>query len=345
MDIMRNGEGPSPARIMLVGEYWSVDEHRTKIPFSGASGVLLNSMLHDAGIMRSECYATNLVNDILPFRHELVAKAKKDVTAAHQPWGGRMCHPDFFSGLRRLHREIAAVDPNIILALGQSACLALTGKWGVLRWRGSQLHTVEAPLRKVIPTLNPAAVLREFSFRPTVVNDLRRAARERTTKEYENVPQWNFIIRPSADRTLAVLADLLAQVDSGALSWIDFDLETAYGHITRAGISWSRNDAISISFTTGFSNYFNAEEEAAVVYALYRLLTHPKVKVRGQNLLYDAQYTWRHWHFVPRIAQDTMISWHSAFAGMKKSLDFQASLLCDFYAQWKPDRGSWKEGG
>jgi DNA polymerase len=328
---------------MLVGEYWGEDERRHQAPFMGASGMELNRMLHDAGVMRSECYATNLFNAVPPWGFKGVATTKKELTAAHQAFGPKMVLPEFTAALIRLNREISLVQPNVIITLGTEPTLALTQKWGIARWRGSQLTSSLGV--KVIPTYNPAAVLREFSLRPTVVHDLRRAARERATKEYTNVPQWRFNIRPSAEGSLKVLGDLLAQVDSGALSWIDFDLETAYGHITCAGLSWSRTEAISIPFTTGFLGYFNAEEEAAVVYALYRLLTHPRVKVRGQNLLYDAQYTWRHWHFVPRVAQDTMITFHTCYAGMRKSLDFQASLLCDHYVQWKPDRENWKEGG
>ena len=79
------------------------------------------------------------------------------------------------------------------------------------------------------------------------------------------------------------------------------------------------------------------EMEGMIVHRLYRILTHPKALVRGQNLLYDAQYTYRHWHFVPRVAQDTMIAQHSIYCGMRKSLDFQASMYCDHYVYWKDD--------
>ena len=62
---------------------------------------------------------------------------------------------------------------------------------------------------------------------------------------------------------------------------------------------------------------------------------HPNCWVRAQNGLYDCQHTYRWWHFVPNIKQDTMISHHTCFSGMKKSLDFQASMYCDYYFYWK----------
>jgi len=54
------GEGPIPARIMLVGEAPGEQEERSGTPFCGSSGQELNRMLHEVGIMRSECYVTNV---------------------------------------------------------------------------------------------------------------------------------------------------------------------------------------------------------------------------------------------------------------------------------------------
>jgi DNA polymerase I-like protein with 3'-5' exonuclease and polymerase domains len=88
--------------------------------------------------------------------------------------------------------------------------------------------------------------------------------------------------------------------------------------------------------------YWNPSAEAEIVFLLYKLLTHPRVKVRGQNLLYDAQYTYRHWHFVPRVAQDTMISHHTLFAGLPKSLAFQSSIYSPEYIYWKDDGATWR---
>ncbi len=344
----RMGEGPIPAKIMLVGEYWGEEEARKQVPFQGPSGQELNRMLHEAGLMRSECYCTNVFNSA-PQQGEAaswIALKKKDITKAYVPMRDKMVLPILVEAYDRLLREIGMVQPNIIVALGGTALWVLTGATGILKWRGSQLTTTAHNI-KCIPAVNPAAILREFTLRPTAVLDLRRAARERETKEYTNVPKWNFIIRPSISMALGTLEDLTQRVEQGLLEWIDFDLETKAGHIDCAGISWSRVEAICIPLMSrsNQAGYWSTEEEAAVVFALFRLLTHPKVKVRGQNLLYDCQYTFRHWHFVPRVAQDTMLSHHSCFSGMKKSLDFQASMYADFYVQWKPDKSSWKEGG
>lgn len=348
------GSGSPSARIMIVGEAWGATEEVRGQPFIGSSGDELDRMLHDAGIMRGECFVTNLVN-ARPLHNRIeswMPKKKKDITSKHVYLRGRAVDPVIVKGFEALKREIEMVKPNVIAALGGSALWALTGQEGVLRWRGSQLWTdgLDLPKIKVIPTIHPSAILREFSLRKAAVNDLKRVARERMNEgEYQNIPSWNFATGPSFEEAKACLESLLDVANSallvGGSIWLDFDLETSHGHIDCAGISWSRTDAICIPFMRGNPHYWSAYEEAELVHLLYLLLSHPAVFVRGQNLLYDCQYTYRHWCFIPNVKQDTMISHHSAFCGLKKSLDYQASLYCDYYVQWKPDRTKWKTGG
>lgn len=349
------GNGPPSAKILIVGEAWGATEEIKGQPFVGASGEELDKMLHDAGIMRGECFVTNLVN-ARPLHNRIeswIPKKKKDVTSKHILFRGKSVDPIIVKGFQALASEIALVKPNIIIAFGASSLWALTGHEGILRWRGSQLWTdgEGLPKIKLIPTIHPAAILREYAFRKAAVNDLKRVARERANPgDYQNVPDWKFTIRPTFEGAKSQLELLLCDAKSRTGQdrlWIDFDLETRAGHIDCAGISWSRTDALCIPFIKRGSaaGYWSLEQEAELVFLLYQLLCHPQVYVRGQNLLYDCQYTYRHWCFIPNVKQDTMITHHSAFCGLKKSLDYQASLYCDYYVQWKPDRTAWKTGG
>lgn len=353
MTIQVRPDGPTTAKIMIVGEAPGEQEEYKGIPFVGASGQELDRMLHEAGISRSECFVTNVCR-IRPPGNKIeafIALKKKEITEKHIPLRDKYVLPPIKEGYDLLLREIALVKPNIIIALGNTALWALTGHWGVTKWRGSMLRadldwgSMLPP--KVIPTIHPAAVLREWSWRQMVITDLKRVAKNRHSLEYENTPKWQFYIQPSFETALGLLRKLLIRLDSGDSFWIDFDFETKHGHIDCAGISWSRTEAICIPFMSKVNRegYWPQEEEAVLVYWLYKLLTHKNVKVRGQNLLYDSQYSYRHWHFIPRVVQDTMITHHVAFAGLKKSLDFQASIYCDYYVQWKPDKSAWKEGG
>lgn len=337
-------EGPIPARMMLVGEAPGYEEEQKGLPFQGASGQELNRMLHEAGITRSEVFLTNVCrlrppnNDLSHF----IAKAKKDVTAQHIQLRGRSVLKPVYDGVELLRKEIAMVQPNIIVALGATPLWALTGVNGITKWRGSMLYSSDMGVpTKVIPTLHPAYVLRDWSSRAVTINDLRRAAKFRDGSAYPK-PAWNFRIRPSFELVKDILATIRRLLDQGHTR-ISFDLETRGGHIACAGLSWTLVDAICIPFMCVESRdgYWNADHEAEIVCLLYAILTHPNAQVVGQNILYDAQYTYRHWHFVPRVTQDCMISQHSIFSDLPKSLAFQASMYCKYYVYWKDEGKNW----
>ena len=87
--------------------------------------------------------------------------------------------------------------------------------------------------------------------------------------------------------------------------------------------------------------YWPVEQEATIAYALYQLFTHPNCQVIGQNFLYDAQYFWRHLHFLPRLSRDTMIAQHVMFSNMPKGLDFLSSMYCEYHTYWKDEGKNW----
>ena len=345
--MLGRGVGPIPTRIMLVGEAWGAEEERQREPFVGASGAELNRMLHEAGILRSECFTTNLVNARPPMNDMAawVATKKKDITSQHIPLRDRMVLPLVVAGYQQLLTEIAACQPNLIIAFGNYAMWALTGKWGILKWRGSHLQMEGEGMPKVIPTIRPKDVLREWSNRAAVLNDLRRAKREMQTKTY-TPPAWNFRIKPTFQQTITILQELLNRLAVEDL-WLELDLETNSGHIACCGISWSKLDAICIPLMTSANRagYWTEEEEGQIVWMIYQVLTHPRAKVRLQNGLYDAQYTYRSWHFIPRVAQDTMISQHAIFSDLQKSLAFQASMYAEWYVYWKDEGKQLSKGG
>ena len=216
---------------------------------------------------------------------------------------------------------------------------ATTGNWSVAKWRGSLLGGRDGK-PKVIPTFHPSTIFKQYELRGVVLNDLRRVKRHMLSRVYENRPTWNFIVRPSFTETMSVLNGLLS--DAKHLEpplWLDFDIETRGGHIDCIGFSWSRVDAICIPLMARGkpAGYWSEDEEATIIFALYQLLTHPAVRVRWQNGLYDAQYVYRHWHFTPHGGQDTMISQHSLFAALPKGLAFLASMYADWYVYWKDE--------
>ncbi len=333
------GDGPIPARVMIVGEYPSHDDERSGRAFDDWTGKELNKLLNESGILASECYKTHVLRARPPGGdpESIIPKAKKDVTSAHVAYRDRHVSRVLITDIQELYAEIALVQPNIIIAAGNLPLWVLTGQWGITKWRGSMLRMENGP--KVIPTFALPTINRAFENKSLIATDFRRVKRNMGPEDYVR-PEWAFIVRPSFDQAMSTIAALTS--DAAAFAdpvWLDFDIETRYGHIDCIGFSWSHCDAICIPFIARGKpeGYWSLEEEAHIVYALYRLLTHPNVRIRWQNGLYDSQYVYRLWHFLPRSGQDIMIAHHSVYAALPKGLSFLASLYADYYVYWKDE--------
>ena len=332
------GTGPIPARLMICGEAPGAEEERLGTPFVGASGHELDRLLHEAGIMRHECYVTN-VSKFRPLDNYIghfFAKAKKDIGPQHTQMRGKWVTKEISEGYAELLQEIEMVKPNLIIPVGNVALWALTGEWGVAKWRGSQLKLGDI---RVLPTIHPAAILREWSYRPAVLSDLKRASRFLSGRgDYNNMPNWQFQLGTSFEAIRKTVQVLLGRAEVNIL-WLDLDIETVSGHIDCIGVGWSRTEAICIPLMKrgNWDGFWSLEEETQIVWWLKELLTHKNVRVRWQNGLYDAQYIHRHWGFIPRHGQDTMITQHSCFAALPKGLGYLGSLYADYYVYWKDE--------
>lgn len=342
---MTQPSGPCPAKIMIVGEAPGEEEERKGLPFVGASGMELDRMLSEAGLQRSACFVTNVVrkrppgNDISVF----FAERKADRTMQHVELNGKYCLPVVLEGIEMLRREIELCQPDIIIALGNTALWALTGNWGITSWRGSELTcTLKLALDyapKVIPTYHPALILRQWTWRQTAVHDLRRAKGHVGSRTY--IPrEYDFVFRPDFKTATEILDTLLSELDKGSFD-LTADIETRAGHIDCLGIAWSKTSALCIPFMTMTGDpkgYWSLEEETAIIWRLYKINSHPNFPGwTGQNFLYDAQYIYRWWGFLPKVKHDTMLSHHSMFSNSLKGLDYLASMYCERYTYWKED--------
>lgn len=322
--------GPSDAKIVIVGEAPGREEELHQQPFIGPSGLELTKMLHEAGISRSDCYITNAVkfrpagNDISEFFSD--SKCTKPL-------------PIMAEGIEELKKEIAQVNPQVIITLGNTPTWALTGHRGITDWRGSILDYNGATL---IPTYHPAAILRQWDWRPIAVHDLRRANSFVDSRPV--YPDYNFVIRPSIEAVLSFITAVRARADvPGSLIHISVDIETRGSLIACIGIATDTRRALCIPLmcVERREGYWSEHEELQIVLALRDLLTHPTIRVIGQNFLYDAQYFARYLGFVPRVSDDTMFMHHICFPGLPKGLDFLSSMYCKYHVYWKNEGKEW----
>ncbi|MEO7774322.1 MAG: UdgX family uracil-DNA binding protein [Steroidobacteraceae bacterium] len=164
-----SGAGPERARIMLVGEQPGDEEDLRGEPFFGPAGRLLDTLIAEAQLERKTLFVTNAVKH---FKWE--------------PRGKRRLHkrPDVAeidACNVWLQREIASVQPEVIVALGASALRALTGRSLSIQLARSEV--LQHGESRVIASYHPSAILRApeqraAQMRAHIIEDLRRAGTE-----------------------------------------------------------------------------------------------------------------------------------------------------------------------
>ncbi len=146
------GEGPSKARVMLIGEGPGWHEDQQGRPFVGNSGKFLNELLGAAGLSREDVFITNVVKC--------------------RPPGNRDPLPDEIAACSGyLDRQIDAIDPDVIVTLG---------RFSMSRWfpgeRISRIHgqPKQEGRRLIVPMYHPAAALHQGALRGAITDDFAK---------------------------------------------------------------------------------------------------------------------------------------------------------------------------
>jgi uracil-DNA glycosylase family protein len=154
-DLWRNatqtvfGEGPSHVHVMFVGEQPGDTEDKAGHPFVGPAGRLLDEVLVEVGIDRSDVYVTNVVKH---FKWAAAQRGKRRIHKKPRQSEIEACRP-------WLDAELKVVQPKVLVCLGASAAQALLGRnFRVTRDRGKPIKSDLAPY--VIATTHPASILR-----------------------------------------------------------------------------------------------------------------------------------------------------------------------------------------
>ncbi|MBP6737604.1 MAG: uracil-DNA glycosylase [Rhodobacteraceae bacterium] len=137
-------DGNPAARVLILGEAPGRDEDLEGRPFVGRAGQLLDRMFAAIGLSRvSPDPATALyITNVMPWR----------------PPGNRDPEPAEIALMRPfVERHIALADPDLIVVMGNTPLLALTGQTGILRARGNWSEALGKPL---LPMTHPAYLLR-----------------------------------------------------------------------------------------------------------------------------------------------------------------------------------------
>lgn len=284
------GGGPPDATLAYVAEAPGAEEidlpKRRPEKFAtlvGGSGRLLNSLSTQAGIARSACFATNVV------------KCRPPANRTPTPAEVTACSPF-------LQMELRALQPNVVVALGDTALNALTGEKGITNWRGAALEG-KGPYEgfKIFPTWHPAFIARAQYNWPFAVHDLVRAAAQSRFRELRRVP-YEIVRAASAEVHGARVLDAARRRGAATFDFETTGLHGAFDSIAMVGVAAGSDEAHVFTWAPSTRQFFQ------------ELLDDPQVEIIGQNILYfdlpfaeakgiDVSKAW------PKVF-DTMVAFH-----------------------------------
>lgn len=147
------GVGNPHARLVFVGEAPGREEDLQGVPFVGEAGRLLDRILFAMGTSREEAYICNVVKCRPPGNRD----PKPEEIEACEPY---------------LQRQLAAIRPKVIVALGKFAAQTLLrDQTPISRLRGEWREYQGIPL---LPTFHPAYLLRNPASKREVWEDMKQ---------------------------------------------------------------------------------------------------------------------------------------------------------------------------
>ena len=161
--VLVHGEGSLNPRLMLIGEAPGEQETLQRRPFVGKAGKNLDEFLELAGIDRTQLYVSNTVK----FRPTKISAAGRIVNRPPT-------REEIQLFLPWLKREIEAVQPEIVVTLGNVPLKALAGAKTVI----GDVHGrfVDADGVYLYPMYHPASMIYNPSLREVYAEDIRRLA-------------------------------------------------------------------------------------------------------------------------------------------------------------------------
>jgi len=141
------GEGPQHAEIMLVGEQPGDKEDLAGHPFVGPAGQMLDRALKEAGVDRDKVYVTNAVKHFKFVPRGKIRLHQKPATPeikACRPW---------------YERELAAVKPGLVVAMGATAAQCVFGKITPINKNRGRLIDLDEGVQALV-TVHPSYLLR-----------------------------------------------------------------------------------------------------------------------------------------------------------------------------------------
>jgi DNA polymerase len=149
------GEGDPDARIVFIGEAPGREEAKTGRPFVGRSGKLLRQTVRELGLNEDDVFITSPV-------HYLPDRGTPSKEMIHH-------------GREHLFKQLEVIGPDIIVLLGNSACVAmLDAKVEITKQHGT---LVKKDGRTYFITVHPAFAIRFTKGKEMLLGDFAKLKR------------------------------------------------------------------------------------------------------------------------------------------------------------------------
>lgn len=303
------------APIAFIGDFTSRFDLNAGRALSGLSYNSFEALMHQADIIKSEVYFTNIFKTYVQNKETLWNSKKGVLTDL-----GKSSLPTF-------QEELHSLGANIFVCFGEAAFHLISGQKGVARKRGYIWETQLIAGRKCLGTPHPTELLHGNTYlRNVLAADLKKAKKESSFRELR---------RP--ERRLTFTYDTVQD----ALDWLDyyaeqeivgFDIEVLNFEV--ACISFSSDPEVACVIPT--SQRWTVEEELLIWRGIQKVLGNPNSVKVVQNGMFDIPFLANRNGIITRgPIHDTMIAHSIMYPELKKSLGFLGSLYCGSQEYWK----------
>ena len=178
------GAGNADADLMFVGEAPGANEDKQGLPFVGQAGKLLDKLLGEIGLDRSQVFICN--------------------TVKCRPPGNRDPHPNEIEACSHyLHSQVELIQPKVICTLGNFSTKLLRGDTtGISRLHGQdEIRMIGARAIRLLPLYHPAAAL----YAPSTLQTLR--------DDFARIPEM--LAQPAPPQPAVIEVEPVPELESG----------------------------------------------------------------------------------------------------------------------------------
>jgi uracil-DNA glycosylase family 4 len=229
-----NGKGSLTAKIMLIGEWPGSPEDESGDVWGGPIGKEVKRLLWKAGISAQEVFLTTVVRCYPKAPPpERIREPKKDEIEACADY---------------LDKEIAAIQPTIIVPMGTIAVKRIFGKVSTIKGtRGAEVWS-EKYNCKVIPIYHPMTLRRSPEFEGFTIEDLRRIKKSSEYKELTPRQLGKYVIVDTPEKFDQLITRL------NTVPAFSYDIETnslnfMTGKVLCISFSWQSGTACILPIT------------------------------------------------------------------------------------------------